>query len=123
MQEFADYLAKIENPRHRERTAALLAWVAEEYPELEPRIAWNQPMFTYHGTFIIGLSVAGKHLAIAPEKAGIQHFSRDILQSGYDHSQQLIRIPWDHAVDYSLLKRIVDYNIKDKAGCKTFWRG
>ena len=93
MQEFADYLAKIENPRHRERTAALLAWVAEEYPELEPRIAWNQPMFTHHGTFIIGFSVAGKHLAIAPEKAGIQHFSRDILQSGYDHSQQLIRIP------------------------------
>lgn len=24
------------------------------YPELELRIAWNQPLFTHHGTYIIG---------------------------------------------------------------------
>lgn len=34
--------------------AEVLDWVAEHYPELELRIAWNQPLFTHHGTYIIG---------------------------------------------------------------------
>ena len=27
----------------------VLDWVARHYPELELRIAWNQPMLTHHG--------------------------------------------------------------------------
>ncbi|MCQ4950818.1 hypothetical protein NE646_14380, partial [Bittarella massiliensis] len=42
------------------------------FPDLTPKIAWNQPMFTDHGTFIIGFSAAKAHLAVAPERAGIQ---------------------------------------------------
>ena len=31
-------------------------------------------MFTDHGTFIIGFSIAKHHLAVAPERVVIQHF-------------------------------------------------
>ncbi|MNP79480.1 hypothetical protein D3C76_1773340 [compost metagenome] len=79
-------------------------------------------MFTDHDTYIIGFSVAKQHLAVAPESAGIIHFSADIMQAGYDHTKQLLRIKWDHAVDFSLLERMIDFNILDKAGCTTFWR-
>ena len=51
-------------------------------------------MFTDHGTFIIGFSVAKKHLAVAPERAGIERFSDDILQAGYTHSKEILRIGW-----------------------------
>lgn len=122
MQIFAEYLAQIDNPQHRERTEAVLNWVAEKYPNLEPKIAWNQPMFTDHGTFIIGFSIAKQHLAVAPEKAGIDHFSDDIIQAGYDHTKQLVRIKWDAPVDYSLLERMIEFNITEKADCTTFWR-
>ncbi|WP_366248501.1 iron chaperone [Terribacillus aidingensis] len=119
---FADYLAQIDNPQHRERTEEVLKWVAEKYPNMEQKIAWNQPMFTDHGTFIIGFSIAKQHLAVAPEKAGIDHFSDDIIQAGYDHTKQLVRIKWDGPIDYSLLERMIEFNITDKADCTTFWR-
>lgn len=60
-------------------------------------------MFTDHGTFIIGFSVAKHHLAVAPERAGINHFSDEIVQADYNHSKELVRISWDSPVDLSLL--------------------
>ena len=122
MEVFAEFLAKIDNPQHRERMEEVLAWVIKKYPNLIPKIAWNQPMFTDHGTYIIGFSVAKHHLAFAPEIAGIHHFSDEIVQAGYDHTKQLVRIKWDRPVDYSLLERIIEFNILDKADCSTFWR-
>lgn len=92
MEAFAEYLEHIDNPQHRARTQEVLAWVTKKFPNLMAKIAWNQPMFTDHGTFIIGFSVAKHHLAVAPEKAGINHFSELIVQAGYDHTKQLVRI-------------------------------
>ncbi len=122
MEVFAEYLARIDNPQHRVRMEEVLGWVAKRFPNLASRIAWNQSMFTDHGTFVIGFSIAKKHMAVAPEKAGIDHFSSEIVKAGYDHSKELVRIPWDGPVDFSLLEKIITFNISDKAGCSTFWR-
>ncbi|MDA7026116.1 iron chaperone [Bacillus sp. CLL-7-23] len=122
MEVFAAYLESIDNPQHRARTEEVLDWVTKEFPTLMPVMKWNQPMFTDHGTYIIGFSTAKHHLAVAPEKAGIIHFSVEIVQAGYEHSQQLVRFLWDRPVDFSLLKKMIEYNISDKADCSTFWR-
>ena len=84
MDVFADFLNQIADPAQRARTQEVLSWTARTYPQLERKIAWKQPMFTDHGTFIIGFSVAKHHLAVAPERAGIVHFSGQIMQAGYD---------------------------------------
>jgi uncharacterized protein YdhG (YjbR/CyaY superfamily) len=122
MNVFEDYLAQIDNPGHRARTEEVLSWVASKFPGLAPRIAWKQPMFTDHGTFIVGFSTARHHLAVAPEKAGIDHFTEQITQAGYAHSTHLIRIPWHSPLDFSLLEELITFNIQEKAGCPTFWR-
>jgi uncharacterized protein len=122
MDMFVEYLASIEDLRNRARAAEILDWVADRFPALSPKIAWNQPMFTDHGTFIIGFSVSRKHLAVAPEIAGIHRFAADILQAGYDHTKGLMRIPWESPVDYPLLERMIAFNIQDKGDCSTFWR-
>ncbi|MDV2682783.1 iron chaperone [Alkalihalophilus lindianensis] len=122
MDVFAEYLAGIDNPEHRARMEEVLGWVANKYPHLEPKIAWNQPMFTDHGTYIIGFSVAKHHLAVAPEKEGMDHFSDQIKQAGHDHTKQLVRFKWDNPVDFSLLEKMIEFNIFDKADCSTFWR-
>lgn len=122
MEVFADYLSRIENPRHYARTAEVLNWVGRTFCMLEPKIAWNQPMFTDHGTFIIAFSVAAKHLAVSPEQAGMARFTQEIAQAGYAQSKMLFRIPWDKDVDYPLLHRIIAFNCAEKAYCKTFWR-
>ena len=122
MEVFAEYLARIDNSEHRARMEEVLGWVNNKFPNLMPKIAWNQPMFTDHGTFIIGFSVAKHHLAVAPERAGINYFTDEIVQAGYDHSKELVRILWDSTVDFSLLEKIIEFNISDKAECSTFWR-
>ncbi|AYV66676.1 iron chaperone [Niallia circulans] len=122
MEVFAEFLAGIDNPEHRDRTEEVLHWVMKKFPSLVPKIAWNQPMFTDHETFIIGFSIAKQHLAVAPERAGIIQFSDEIVQAGYDHTKQLVRIKWSNSVNFSLLEKMIDFNITDKADCKTFWR-
>ncbi|XID96072.1 iron chaperone [Paenibacillaceae bacterium WGS1546] len=96
--------------------------MVKKYLPDAPQVAWNQPMFTDHSTFIIGFSAAKPHLAVAPERAGISRFSEDIAQAGYDHTKELVRIRWDRPVDYSLLEKMIEFNIMDKADCSTFWR-
>ncbi|GLF82364.1 MULTISPECIES: iron chaperone [Bacillus] len=122
MHVFEEYISKIGNPELKQRTQAILQWVEDTFPQLEPRIAWNQPMFTDHGTFIIGFSVAKHHISVAPEAKGIDQFSADIVQAGYDHGKNLFRMKESLPVDYPLLKKIIEFNIEDKADCSTFWR-
>jgi uncharacterized protein YdhG (YjbR/CyaY superfamily) len=122
MEIFEDFLSKIENDQHRLRTKEILHWVQNQYPQLVPKVAWNQPMFTDHGTFIIAFSIARNHLAMTPEKAGISRFSIEIEKSGYTYSSMIVRIPWDKPVDYDLIRAMIEFNLEDKKDCMTFWR-
>ena len=122
MEVFKEYLNGIDHPDHRERMEEMLGWVAESFTELEPVIKWNQPMFTHHGTYIIGFSVAKNHMSVAPEQAAMVKFAEDIESSGFAHTKELVRMPWKKEVDYGLLWKFIEFNIRDKADCGTFWR-
>jgi uncharacterized protein YdhG (YjbR/CyaY superfamily) len=122
MDVFTEYLARIDNPQHRARMAEILSWVAQSFPNLTPKIAWNQPMFTDHDTFIIGFSISKQHIAVAPERVGIIHFSDEIVKAGYDQTNGLVRILWKNPIDFELLEKMIAFNISDKANCSTFWR-
>ena len=122
MKIFEEFLAGIDHPDQRERTQDILKWVCEKYPQLETVVKWNQPMFTDHGTFIIGFSVSKQHLAVSPENAGITHCEEEIKQAGYDYTKGIVRIPWNKPVDYTLLKKMIEFNMTDKADYTKFWR-
>lgn len=122
MEVFADYLAQIDHAGHRARMQEILSWVHAQFPQLVPRIAWKQPMFTDHGTFILGFSVARNHVAVAPELATIAQLNEDITRAGYAHSRLLVRFPWERPFDFSLLGKMIEFNLLDKANCSTFWR-
>lgn len=122
MKVFSEYLSQIEEPMHRARMQEILSWVAGRFPDLKPRIAWKQPMFTDHGTYIIGFGVSKNHIAVAPEKQCLGKFAEEIERAGYAHSKELLRIKWDNQIDYELLRRMIEHNISDKAGYTLFWR-
>ncbi|MDF2822336.1 MAG: frataxin [Clostridiales bacterium] len=122
MEVFTEYLARIDNPQHQAQVEEVLDWITKKFPKLVPKIAWNQPMFTDHETFIIGFSVSKQHMAVAPERVCINQFSDEIEQAGYDHTKELIRIRWDSPLILSLLEKIIEFNILNKAECSTFWR-
>ena len=122
MDNFRDFLAKIDNQDQQARLEQILQWVLDNYPQFETRIAWNQPMFTDHGTFILGFSVAKKHIAIAPESVAMVAFNDQIEAAGYTHGTNMFRIMSDQEVNYQLLQAIIDFNVADKKDLTSFWR-
>lgn len=122
MEILKDYLEKIQNAGQKARMVELFQWVYDTFPNLEAVIKWNQPMFIDHGTFIIGFSMAKYHMSFTPEESVITQFLEDIVKSGYDHTKGLVKIKWTDEIDYSLIKRIVEFNIADKSECTTFFR-
>ncbi|MFD1019595.1 iron chaperone [Thalassobacillus hwangdonensis] len=122
METLQEYLAGIDNPDHRERAEEVLNWVQETFLQLEPVIKWNTPMFTDHGTFIIGIDHAKQHMSFAPEEVAMERFSDAIAEAGYSATKGLFRIKWKQPVDYDLLEKIIAFNIEDKAEYTAFWR-
>jgi uncharacterized protein YdhG (YjbR/CyaY superfamily) len=119
---FQEYLNGIEDPNKRERMKSIFSYIKKTFPQLKEEIKWNQPMFTDHGTFIIGFSMAKAHIAVAPESAAMGLFQQEIEEAGYSHTKGLFRIQWTDEVHYDLLRRIVAYNIESKKNMKKFWR-
>ena len=117
-----EYLETIPNDDNRARMVDVLVWVGLTYPELELRIAWNQPMFTHHGTYIIGFSAASKHMAMAPERATMIRFESVMRERGTDFGKMFARQPWDKPFDYELLDAFIQHQLAEKQDITSFWR-
>ena len=117
-----EFLATIPDYDNRERMVDVLVWVGLTYPELKLRIAWNQPMFTHHGTYIIGFSTASKHMAIAPERATMIRFEPVMRERGTDFGKMFARQPWNKPFDYALLDAFIQHQLAEKQDITSFWR-
>lgn len=117
-----EYLATIPNDYNRARMVDVLVWVGLTYPELELRIAWNQPMFTHHGTYIIGFSAASRHMAVAPERATMIRFEPVMRERGTDFGKMFARQPWNKPFDYELLDAFIQDQLTNKRDVTSFWR-
>lgn len=117
-----EYLLTIQNEEHRARMREVLVWTKDTFPSLQYAVKWNQPVFTDHGTYIIGFSASKKHFSVSPEQAGMEKFKDEIAEAGYSQTENLFRIGWDKPVDYELLRRMIAFNIEDKAEHTKFWR-
>ncbi len=120
--DFNDYLKRIEDEEKRKKFESIFSFIRKEFPSLKEKIAWSTPMFTDHGTFIIGFSHTGKHIAVSPERVTLDKYRDEIETSGYFTSQELFRIKWEDEVNYSLLKEMIEYNIVMKKDTVNFWR-
>ena len=117
-----EFLATIPDDDNRARMVDVLVWVGLTYPELELRIAWNQPMFTHHGTYIIGFSAASKHMAMAPERATMIRFEPVMRERGTDFGKMFARQPWCKPFDYELLDAFIQHQLAAKQDVTSFWR-
>ncbi len=124
METLDDFLETIDKEAHREKLKNVLQTILENYPDLTMEIKWNQPMLLYkdNGSFILGFSKAKPHFAISPEKYTLDTFADDIKAAGYQMTKMLLKIKWTDEVNYDLLYRIIDFNIKDKKDSSSFWR-
>lgn len=117
-----EFLATIPDSDNHARMVDVLVWVGLTYPELELRISWNQPMFTHHGTYIIGFSAASKHMAMAPERATMIRFEPVMRERGTDFGKMFARQPWNKPFDYELLDAFIQHQLAEKQDITSFWR-
>ncbi|MFH5882243.1 iron chaperone [Liberiplasma polymorphum] len=122
METLNDYLETVENPKIRETLSNIFNWIGLHYPQLEPAIKWNQPMYMHHGTFIIGFSKAKKHLNMAPEEPAITKFEVQLKKLEYHRTKMLIQVKDHQEFSFDLLKSIIDFVIEDKKDITSFWR-
>lgn len=122
MKDFQMFLDSIGELEKKERLEGILNNIKKKFPQLKEEIKWNQPMFTDHGTFIIGFSIAKTHIAVAPEAVVISLFEKEIEEAGYSHTKELFKIKWTDNVDFNLLYKVIAYNIEDKKDMTKFWR-
>lgn len=119
---FKPYVEKIEYEAGREKVREVYRWIESEFPELKREVKWSTPLYSHHGTFIVGVKPAKKHFSINPEPKGIEVFSSKIKHAGYSHEKMTYKIKYSDEVDYGLLKEIIEYNIEDKKDAGKFWR-
>src|SRR5262249_19254239 len=123
---FNDFLEAMPDKKNRAQLQQVLDDIQKEFPNLDQRVAWNQPLFADHGTFIMGFSTAKTNFAVAAELVALEKFSEQVEQVGLTHTKQLIRVPWGTTTSsgpvLDLLFDIVRFNITDKKDVDTFWR-
>lgn len=117
----AEYLASISKPENAQQLSALLDSIKTQYPQLALRIAWNQPMFTDHDTFIIGFSAASKDIAVSVEAPIFEKYLTQIKALGYRATKRQFHVTWGTEIDATLLHHLIDEAIAYKQGMTTFW--
>ncbi|QNQ81140.1 iron chaperone [Lactobacillus sp. PV034] len=121
MNQIDEYLANISEENQRAKLSKLLKWVTKTFPNLELQIKWKQPVFTDHDTYIIGFSVAKKHLTVGLETRSLQHFVPLLEQEGIKHGTNTFQIALTDEIPHDLLTKIINYIIEDKKEITTFW--
>lgn len=116
-----DYLASITKPENANQLSSTLDWISAQYPQLELRLAWNQPMFTDHDTFIIGFSAAAKDFAVAVEAPVFAKYLTQINALGYRATKRQFHVAWGTKIDEALLHELIDDAITLKKDVTTFW--
>lgn len=115
------FFASLADESKQEKLEQVFTWISKTYPNLQQKIAWNQPVYTDHGTYIVGFSAAKKHFALAFEAPTMQEFEAELATKKVDRSKMLIRIPWQAEIDYDLLSRMIEFTVKNKKDVNTFW--
>ncbi|WP_414044301.1 iron chaperone [Macrococcus animalis] len=122
MHKFDPFFDKLEDVNQLGKVQDLFEWVEKTFPQLEREFKWNTPMYSDHGTFILGVSTAKAHISIAPENKTMERFKDKIEAAGYTQTAGLFKVKWKQEFDYNLLKEMIEYNIEDKKDVETFWR-
>lgn len=89
--------------------------------KLTKKYAWNKPMLTDHGTYIIGFDTTKNHMSISVELEPLEFFRDVIHAAGYETTTNIFKIKWTDEIDYTLIDNIVKYNIKRKVNTTTFF--
>jgi uncharacterized protein YdhG (YjbR/CyaY superfamily) len=93
------------DPRAAKTLRAIFRAVQVKHRGLELVMAWNQPMLRKGDAYVIGASVAKKHITLNPFSKEVMDAFRPELHE-FDPLKHTFKVPVDWKVNASLLQRV-----------------
>jgi uncharacterized protein YdhG (YjbR/CyaY superfamily) len=107
----ADYYKTID-PVQVKTIKKIFKVIQTKHPKLELVIAWNQPMLRIGTNYVFGISVAKKHILMAPwSKNALKKMKSDM--EDLDVNMKTIGVPNDWKVDEKLILGLVKIRLTE----------
>ena len=114
-----DYLAALA-PAKARTLRSVIGFILDEFPELEPKIAWNVPQFQRDGEYVFGVSSLKDHLDLAPWSSDVIDAVRGRLErEGYVVRKNLFQVPDDWELDRALVRDLVRARLAELDGTRS----
>lgn len=108
------YITKCE-PGVRALLETLRKEIRKLVPEAAEVISYGMPALKLKRVLVY-FAAQKNHLGFYPTSSGISHFEQEL--KGYKHSKGAIQFPYDKPLPYDLIRRIVEYRVREE-GNKT----
>ncbi len=82
-------------------------------PEAEEVISYQMPAFKQKGV-LVWFAAFKDHIGFFPTALGVEAFKEEL--SGYETSKGTIRFPIDKPIPLDLVKKIVEFRVKENLG-------
>jgi uncharacterized protein YdhG (YjbR/CyaY superfamily) len=85
--------------------------ISETAPTAKEKISWRMPTFYLNGN-LIHFAAHKSHVGIYPGPEAIIEFKDEL--KNYETSRGAIQFPFSKPIPYDLIKKIVEFNIKNR---------
>ena len=83
-------------------------------PDFEEAIRYGIPTFQLDGKNVIHFAGHAKHTAVYPAPRGSKEFAKEL--AGYGGGKGTVQFPLDEPVPHDLIRRIVEYRVREHRG-------
>jgi len=83
-------------------------------PDAKEKISYAIPTFTVDGKYLIYFAGYKNHVSIYPAPRGSEKFKEELAK--YEGGKGTVRFPLDKPIPYGLIKRIVQFKVRESRG-------
>lgn len=84
--------------------------IAEVAVEATEKISYQMPTFYLHGN-LVHFAAFKNHISLYPDASGVSVFESEL--GSYPYSKGTIQLPYDKPIPYDLIRKIVEYRVKE----------
>ena len=85
-------------------------------PDAEERISYGIPTFDLNGRHLVHFAAFKKHVGFFPTSSGVTAFKKEL--SSFKTSKGTVQFPLDKPIPFDLIRRIVDFRVKENMNRK-----
>src|SRR3989344_5951791 len=85
--------------------------INQEAPEAEEIISYQMPAVKLRGRILVYFAAFKNHIGFFPTSSGVKAFNKELTD--YKTSKGTIQFPFDEEIPLNLVRRIVEFRVKE----------